>query len=269
MTYKQLHDADMTVGYEGGWCLKYVQDAFHTDHPYPNAMAAWNADYGNGNHAEEPALGMTVPIYLSINGIPEGHVAIRLDDGYVASSTMPGHHATPYYHKNIQDLIDTYTHVYGGMTLLGWSEYVGTEHVVEALNLATVDQIKQAYLDILERPADAGGIAHYQSYTIDFVRNDLTASPEHAALMANKAAAAQAAVEAAAQAKAEADAKAAANAAAEKAKQDAIDQQAVATAPALQSIQNVVDTVNANNSLLKQILSIVQTILSKLTSVFK
>lgn len=61
---------------------------------------------------------------------------------------------------------------------------------------ATVAQVKQAYLDILEREADAGGIAHYTKYKIDFVRSDLAASAEYRTLQARKAAAAQAAKDA-------------------------------------------------------------------------
>lgn len=216
MAWKQIKDASMSMGYVGGWCLKYVQDAFGTDHPYPTARAAWDANYGGGNHAGEPPLGITVPIYLTINGVPAGHVAIRLSDGYVASSTLSGSHSTPYYHKNIQDLINTYASVYGGMALLGWSEYVGSQRVVEfASDNATDAQIRQAYLDILERPADDGGLAHYRNYTNDFVRNDLMNSDERKQLLALKAAQAQAAAEAKAKAEAQAKAEAEAKAKAE------------------------------------------------------
>lgn len=183
MAWKQLHDADMTVGYTGGWCLKYVQDAFGTDHPYPTAIDAWNANYGGGNHPDElPPLGVTVPIYLSLGNVPAGHVAIRLDDGWVSSSTQPGTHSAPYYHKSIDDLVAVYGQYNGGATYLGWSEYVGTEQVVEFVPdvvTATDDQINQAYQDLLGRTADDGGLAHYRAYTIDFVRQDILNSDEY------------------------------------------------------------------------------------------
>lgn len=132
MTWTQKQDANMTVGYVGGWCLKYVQDAFATDHPYPTAMAAWNANYGGGNHPnEEPPLGITVPVYFALGSVSAGHVAIRLDDGWVASSTMPGEHSAPYYHRNLADLIAVYGKYNGGCTYLGWSEFVGTVRVVQ------------------------------------------------------------------------------------------------------------------------------------------
>lgn len=189
MAWKQIKDADLTVGYEGGWCLKYVQDSFHTDHPYPTAMAAWNANYGGGNHVGEPPLGITVPVYFSLQGIPAGHVATRLDDGWVVSSTQPGVHPKPYYHKNLQDLINTYARVYGSMPLLGWSEFVGTQRVVQWIPekvTATAAQVKQAYLDILKRPADDGGVKTYTTNGMsnDEMRNDLMNSNERRLLIA-------------------------------------------------------------------------------------
>jgi len=124
----QLRDADMNVGYTGGWCLSYVQDAFHTDHPFPTAIAAWNA--GRGNHGEVPPLGITVPVFWTLGNVPAGHVAIRLDDGYVASSTLSGYHPKPYFHPNLNDLTNMYGRYNGGAKYLGWSEYVGSVKVV-------------------------------------------------------------------------------------------------------------------------------------------
>lgn len=51
---------------------------------------------------------------------------------------------------------------------------------------ATEAQIKQAYLDILERPADNGGLAVYSRMPIDEVRADLMASKERKALELKK-----------------------------------------------------------------------------------
>jgi hypothetical protein len=180
----------MSVGYTGGWCLKYVQDAFGTDHPFVSAIDAWNANYGNGNHVDMPPLGITVPVYFTLANVPAGHVAIRLSDGWVASSTQPGTHATPYYHKSLDDLIAIYSKYNGAVTYVGWSEYVGTIHVVEDIENATADQINRAYEDLLGRPADADGIAHYEHYTLDFVHQDIANSPEHRTYMEAKQAAA-------------------------------------------------------------------------------
>jgi hypothetical protein len=127
----QLKDADMTVGYTGGWCLKYVQDAFGTDHPFPSAIDSWNGNVGNGNHpGEVPPMVMTVPVYLSLGNVPAGHVAIRLDDGGVASSSYAGYHPTPHFYSNLDGLINDYATYNGGANYLGWSEYVGTVKVV-------------------------------------------------------------------------------------------------------------------------------------------
>lgn len=196
MGWNQLHDADMTVGYTGGWCLKYVQDAFHTDHPFATALDAWNANVGNGNHAnEEPPMGITVAVYFSLGNVPAGHVAIRLSDGWVASSTQPGTHPAPYYHRNLADLISVYGQYNGGCTYLGWSEYVGDTQVVQFVPdvvTATADEVRQDYLDILERPADDGGLQTYTTngMTNDQVRADLLASAEYKELQAGKQAAA-------------------------------------------------------------------------------
>lgn len=263
MAWKQIKDASMKVGYVGGWCLSYVQDAFGTDHPYPTALAEWNATTAF-NHTDEPPLGITVPIFLSLGNVPAGHVAIRLSDGYVASSTQYGKHSAPYYHKNIADLVAVYGKYNGGATYLGWSEVVGTQRVVELVpDNATDDQIRAAYLEILERAADDGGLAHYRNYTIDFVRADLLNSQEYKTLLVNKAAQAKAAADAQAKAdaKAKADAEAAAQAEADaKARQKAIDEQVAADAAA----KNVQNIELENNKLLKEILSAVKAILAKL-----
>lgn len=205
MSWTQRRDANWRVPCTGGWCLKYVQDAFGTDHPDPDAMNAWNDNYGSGNHVSPPPVGKTVPVYFSLGNVPQGHVAISLDDGKVASSTRAGTFPQGYIHPNLNDLVAVYGKYNGGCQYLGWSEYVGTVHVVEWDNPnATAAQVQQAYLDILERPADAGGLAHYVNYTNDFVRADLMKSEERKLLLANKAAAAQAAQDKAAKDAAEA-----------------------------------------------------------------
>ncbi|MFC7945258.1 peptidoglycan DD-metalloendopeptidase family protein [Microbacterium oxydans] len=66
---------------------------------------------------------------------------------------------------------------------------------ISTVKTATADEIKRAYLDILERPADAGALTHYAKYPIDFVRSDLAASQERRALDARKAEAARLAAE--------------------------------------------------------------------------
>lgn len=72
---------------------------------------------------------------------------------------------------------------------------------ISTVKTATADQIRQAYNEILERPADAAGLTHYANYTIEFTRDDLARSQEKRELDARKAEAARVA---AAQAQAEA-----------------------------------------------------------------
>lgn len=266
---KQLKDASMTVGYVGGWCLKYVQDAFGTDHPYPTALSAWNNNYGGGNHVGLPPMGVTVPVYFSLGTEPAGHVAIRLDDGMVASSTLSDSHARPYFHKDINDLVAVYGKYNGGCRYLGWSEYVGTVRVVQESQVnATDDQIRAAYLDILGRPVDAGALVHYRAYTNAFVRQDLLNSNEYKTVLANRAAATAAVVaaKALADAKAKADAEVAAKALADQlAREKALADQKAADEAAIKSSTYTPADRQRDDS----IYAIVQWIKELLTKIFK
>lgn len=95
----------------------------------------------------------------------------------------------------------------------GFAGRVNPAPYISTVKVATVDEIKQAYRDILEREADAGGIKTYSVHPIDFVRQDLARSQEKRDLDARKAEAARIAAiaaQAAAAKKAEEAAKAAA-----------------------------------------------------------
>lgn len=59
---------------------------------------------------------------------------------------------------------------------------------VPATPNATEAEVRQAYLEILERPADAGGIQTYLQHPLAFVRDDLMKSQERKDLEARKAA---------------------------------------------------------------------------------
>lgn len=135
----QLNDANWRIPYVGGWCEGYVEGAWGqatrptpsnqtTSGVYATAIAAWNAQ--PVKHTEEPPKGITVPVYFSLGNVWQGHVAIRLDDGYVASSTQAGYHPVGYLHPNINNLISLYGQYNGGCTYLGWGEYVGRVKVV-------------------------------------------------------------------------------------------------------------------------------------------
>ena len=135
----QLVDANWRIPYVGGWCEGYVEGAWGqatkptpsnptTSGVYPTAIAAWNAQ--PVKHTEEPPRGITVPVYFSLGNVWQGHVAIRLDDGYTASSTQAGYHPNGYLHPNMQNMINLYGQYNGGCTYLGWGEYVGRVKVV-------------------------------------------------------------------------------------------------------------------------------------------
>lgn len=127
MKWIQKRDANWRIPYEGGWCLKYVREAFGTS-SYPRAIDAWNA--AQFKHTDYPPAGITVPVYFSLGKEPAGHIAIRLDDLMVASSTQSGKHPKGYLHKNIQDLINVYAKYNGGCKYLGWSEDLGGTRLV-------------------------------------------------------------------------------------------------------------------------------------------
>ncbi len=193
MAYIQLRDANWRIPYVGGWCEGYTEGSFGfatlptlqnqtTSGKYTSATAAWNA--GQGNHPGElPPAGVTVPVFFALGSTDQGHVAISLDDGSVASSTQAGFHTQGYIHPNLQSLIDLYAQYNNGCTYLGWSEFVGGVRVVEQITEGgTVDTIKSMYSRLLGREADQGGIDTYTKAAQDkgweFVYNDLKNSDE-------------------------------------------------------------------------------------------
>jgi len=227
--WTQLVGASWNIPYVGGWCLKYVQDAFETDHPYPSAMDAWNA--GNGNHAGElPPAGVAVPVYFKLGSVPEGHVAISLSNGTVASSSLPGSNAEGFIYPNLQALIDDYGKYNGGCTYLGWSEDVGTERVVAPIEPVVVNatraQVIADYIELIGRDptgVDEGGIAHYMQFPNDVVRNSLYRSDERKVVMDQQAIAVAKAI--ADKQAADAETARLADLATQKAAQDALDAQ--------------------------------------------
>jgi hypothetical protein len=211
-SYTQTHDANWRIPYVGGWCEGYVEGAWGqatlptpsnqtTSGTWRSAMAKWNANPGGGNHPNElPPVGRTVPVYFSLGSTSNGHTAISLDDGSVASSTQAGFHTQGYIHPNLQNLKDVYGKYNNGCTYLGWSEVVGTIRVVTPVaapvNNVTqgVDMIDQNTLNVLfdlflGRAPDPDANSHYVGhYSTSFVVDDLNRSPEHASHVANVAA---------------------------------------------------------------------------------
>lgn len=140
MSWKQLNDANVSIPYVGGWCEGFVEGAWGqatlptpanptTSGIYGSAIEAWNAE--PNKHFDLPPVGKTVPVYFSLGNVWQGHVAISLDDGLIASSTQGGYHDKPYFHNNLDNLIWVYGQYNGGCTYLGWGEHVGKVQVVK------------------------------------------------------------------------------------------------------------------------------------------
>ena len=187
--YTQTRDANWKVPYVGGWCLKYVQDAFGTDHPYPSAIAAWNANYGGGNHPNErPLAGITVPVYFTLGTNTNGHVAISLSDGTVASSAQAGSHPEGFIYPNLQSMINAYAKYNGGCTYLGWSEYVGTVRVVQNViqggnnMIPNIDQLDALFMAFRGRPAGGSELNYVGTPYAELVIA-LNSGAEHDALV--------------------------------------------------------------------------------------
>lgn len=149
----------------------------------------------------------------------------------------------------------------------GYAGRINIMPYIETTKLATEDEIRQAYREILEREADPGGLAHYKNYRLDFVRQDLANSGEKRQLEASKAAATLAeANRKAEEARKAAEARAAAEAAQKaQAELDRIAaEEAAAKATAEAKAKSMHDIAKENNDLLKTILGM----LTKLLSVF-
>lgn len=139
--YVQVKDANWRIPYRGGWCLQYVREAFGIKAVHPDATKAWKAkDFYQ--HKGQPPKGITVPVFFSLGSTKQGHVAIRLDDLMVASSTQAGRHSKGYLHKNINDLIKLYAKYNEGCTYLGWKEGINGVRVVRYEPTITTKDIK-------------------------------------------------------------------------------------------------------------------------------
>jgi septal ring factor EnvC (AmiA/AmiB activator) len=152
----------------------------------------------------------------------------------------------------------------------GFAGRIDPNQFIEAAPVtASVEQVKQAYRDILEREADQGGIDTYTKNTLDFVRSDLASSQEYRDLQTRKAQAAQAAADAetrrqeeARLAAQEAEAKAVAEAEAKRVAEELAKQEAAAEAAKSSYTQADRERDNATASVIKQIWDLI-------TSIFK
>lgn len=110
-----------------GWCLAYVKDAFGTEAVYPSATAAWNASPTKHRDWDFPS-GVAVPVWFHMPTEPLGHVALRMPDGSVYSTSDPINRAK--HHPNMQHLLDYYAYYGMPLNYLGWTEDVEGQTVI-------------------------------------------------------------------------------------------------------------------------------------------
>lgn len=102
-----------------GWCLDYVRRTFGLPAHYGTAMEAWNAS-GPKHVGSLQFPANDVPVFFALAGVPAGHVALRMRDGSVYSSSDLGN--TPHHHPSLTDLEAYYAHYGKPLTYLGWTE---------------------------------------------------------------------------------------------------------------------------------------------------
>lgn len=148
----------------------------------------------------------------------------------------------------------------------GYAGRINVTPYIETTKNATDAEINQAYLDILGRPADAGGITHYRNYPIAFVRSDLMNSAEKRTRDAQLAAQALAAANAKEEAAKTEAARLAAIKAAEDAKAEAASiaaEEAAAKAAAEAKSNDYLEIAKANSSKLDKLLELVKLIAAR------
>lgn len=126
----QLITPDPNIPCRPGYCLEYVRETFALPIRYGSATEAWNNSPSQHQDWNFPA-GLWVPIYFAIDIEPNGHIALRVPDGTIWSSSDLTN--VPHHHPSIDDLIAYYAR-WGKMqlTYLGWTEDVAGYPVVSS-----------------------------------------------------------------------------------------------------------------------------------------
>jgi hypothetical protein len=147
--YIQLSSPNVNIPYVGGLCEGYVEGTVGQatlptpENPmtygvYRSASQAWSSM--PGTHKELPPPGVRIPVYFSLGNNKDGHTAILMEDGRVATSAKAGYNPMGYIYPSLQAMIDDYAKHNKGCTYLGWSEYIGKLQVVkEAPMGVTID----------------------------------------------------------------------------------------------------------------------------------
>lgn len=149
---KQLVYPKTNIPYTGGWCLAAVETAFNTPHLYGSATEAWAK--AKLKHTDRPSK-ISVPIYFSMDSEPNGHIAIHLSDGMVASTSQSGTHVGLYIHPSIDSMIEYYRPYHPTIKYLGWSEdLAGITLVKEESMLTDINNLKYIYMGIYGQSPD-------------------------------------------------------------------------------------------------------------------
>jgi hypothetical protein len=128
--------------------LQYVRQTFGLPAVEPSATAGWaNAKF---KHTDKNFPDAWVPLWFSIDTIPEGHVVLRAPDGRIYSTST--NTKTPYVHPNLDHLIwfygDRVEPQYRlNLRYLGWSEDISNTRVVENVeddDMGHVDSLSDA-----------------------------------------------------------------------------------------------------------------------------
>lgn len=130
--WNQLVTPNPNIWCRPGWCLEYVRSAFGLPIVEPSATKGWEkAEY---KHEDYDFPDAWVPLWFSIDTIPEGHVVLRAPDGKIYSTSTNANSA--YVHPNLEHLIWFYgprVEPEYQLTLryLGWTEDISNVRVVE------------------------------------------------------------------------------------------------------------------------------------------
>jgi len=128
MTYQQIVSPNPNIPCQPGWCLQYVRQTFGAPVVEPTATAGWeNAEFKHADMAFPDNC--AVPVWFSLATEPAGHVALRMADGSVYSTSDDS--TVPHHHPSLDDLIAYYWR--NPLTYLGWSEDISKVRVVESV----------------------------------------------------------------------------------------------------------------------------------------
>lgn len=300
--WKQLKTPNLDpVVYQGGkvlynwlgWCLAVAETMFGVPRLYATAWEGWNATKKKHGRNDNIPTDVYLPIWFDgwCNGHRYGHVAIIYINSSNGSVKI---WSSPISNKPYADVWTSIPQVEKayGMTYVGWSEDIAGVNVVEwVANTATVAQITALFRELLERDPDQKALDYYQKLAYDAVRNDIINSPERQKLLAKKEADRKAADEAKRRAE---EARIAAEKAAAEAKAKKEREEAERLAEEARRAQEEADRLaeeerkkkeeqaanssqwkdleaeqKKTNNLLQQILQLVQSLIDKLTKIFK